>query len=888
MTIGSGLRVTSPVHVHVDEEMPVHVHVKKKAHSKHHTRTSSTPDSRSYNLRSSRAAKGARRSHSPGVSAALRAHSPAVRARSPGASLRSRSPGAGLRGPSPGGTLASRSPGASLRESRSPASPWIPAPGKTTKGSKMPWQGPTHRLELKPQQENIGMHMCDLSTEDEEVVQGQMMQYESKIGDLMSEVGSLKNEVELQRTRREVEEKDDLLETSQRVLEEQEKELYEYRHELDETELENMRLRKSLNCLNKESNAERTEIAIISDERERLMKKLIEVEMDGQQAAQQVEALRETVRTLRHDKSVSATTTQKVAYQKEQLLEKLADFDNTNHTLRRLLREYHQQEAANSRLGEQRDVLMGRLTESDRANEHLRNEILEKEQIIGDLTSQFSSRDEDSRNMRSVTHSLEKTRAHLQKQLKSKEADCNRLCVNIRTLESEIPQLKIENEHLQGLLASAREKADKDKEALKKATRAQKQRALRSEDVVEQLNAQLMERDNALADLEARNEEVRAMLVKTDKEKIQADAENSGLKIRLSELERTIERLEETGRQHSDNLTEQVAEKIDLLATTRLENDKLKSSVYTVEGRIKNTEEEASNLKQNLKQYETLVDEYRTKVNTHRHDADAALTKLEHQQKENEHIRREGDMELEKVKMRLHQRLQELEPLPELLKCSELKFQDAAEQLKMFEHKNVECTKLLSELTAKVEGQSGQMEQTRDKWHDSQDENKVLTSRVDSLERRLKDMEEESRDLATNLAKREETIHQINLRMEDRSRDNQSLTRQLENALDDAKKQSDIARDKGSTKERTYHGRIVDLESQLSHSRTELAKIRRDKEETERKSNSRLYDLKDRLEQSHSTNRSMQNYVQFLKNSYANVFGDTSVMASTPVRSPLL
>ena len=48
--------------------------------------------------------------------------------------------------------------------------------------------------------------------------------------------------------------------------------------------------------------------------------------------------------------------------------------------------------------------------------------------------------------------------------------------------------------------------------------------------------------------------------------------------------------------------------------------------------------------------------------------------------------------------------------------------------------------------------------------------------------------------------------------------------------------------------------------------------------QNERKFNSRLYDLKDRLEQCHSTNRSMQNYVQFLKNSYSNVFGESSAV----------
>ena len=74
------------------------------------------------------------------------------------------------------------------------------------------------------------------------------------------------------------------------------------------------------------------------------------------------------------------------------------------------------------------------------------------------------------------------------------------------------------------------------------------------------------------------------------------------------------------------------------------------------------------------------------------------------------------------------------------------------------------------------------------------------------------------------------------------------------------------------------------MEANLSTARAENARIKREKEEAERKFNSRLYDLKDRLEQSHATNRSMQNYVQFLKSSYANVFGDASLAASTSAR----
>ena len=63
------------------------------------------------------------------------------------------------------------------------------------------------------------------------------------------------------------------------------------------------------------------------------------------------------------------------------------------------------------------------------------------------------------------------------------------------------------------------------------------------------------------------------------------------------------------------------------------------------------------------------------------------------------------------------------------------------------------------------------------------------------------------------------------------------------------------------------------METQLSHSKTETCQAKREKEDAERRLSSKVSDLKDRLEQSYSTNRSMQNYVHFLKTSYANVFG---------------
>ena len=62
-------------------------------------------------------------------------------------------------------------------------------------------------------------------------------------------------------------------------------------------------------------------------------------------------------------------------------------------------------------------------------------------------------------------------------------------------------------------------------------SRVQKQRATKSEDAVEHLNVQLLEREAQLAEQRTETSALRAMLDKTTKEKSQIQAENSALKM---------------------------------------------------------------------------------------------------------------------------------------------------------------------------------------------------------------------------------------------------------------------------------------------------------------------------------------------------------------------
>ncbi len=80
-----------------------------------------------------------------------------------------------------------------------------------------------------------------------------------------------------------------------------------------------------------------------------------------------------------------------LAKQKELLMERLADFEATNRTLRKLLRDRHESEASGLRLAEQRDLLLKKLSETEDLQQRLRTDLLEKDRQLSDCRLQLDA-----------------------------------------------------------------------------------------------------------------------------------------------------------------------------------------------------------------------------------------------------------------------------------------------------------------------------------------------------------------------------------------------------------------------------------------------------------------------------------------------------------------
>uniref|UniRef100_A0A4X1TUV8 Outer dense fiber protein 2 n=1 Tax=Sus scrofa TaxID=9823 RepID=A0A4X1TUV8_PIG len=867
---------TPPLHVHVDENTPVHVHIKKLPKA---------------------SATSSQKSHKRGMK---------------------------------GDTVNVRR---SVRVKTKV--PWMP-PGKSSArhvGCK--WENPPHCLEITPPSSEklvSVMRLSDLSTEDEDSGHCKMNRYDKKIDSLMNAVGCLKSEVKMQKGERQM---------AKRFLEERKEELEEVAHELAETEHENTVLRHNIERIKEEKDFTVLQKKHLQQEKECLMSKLVEAEMDGAAAAKQVMALKDTIGKLKTEKQMTCTDINTLTRQKELLLQKLSTFEETNRTLRDLLREQHCKEDS-ERLMEQQGALLKRLAEADSEKARLLLLLQDKDKEVEELLQEIQCEKAQAKTASELSKSMESMRGHLQAQLRCKEAENSRLCMQIKNLERSGNQHKAEVEAIMEQLKELKQKGDRDKESLKKAIRAQKERAEKSEEYAEQLHVQLADKDLYVAEALSTLESWRSRYNQVVKDKGDLELEIIVLNDRVTDLVNQQQTLEEKMREDRDSLVERLHRQTAEYSAFKLENERLKASFAPMEDKLNQAHIEVQQLKASVKNYEGMIDNYKSQVMKTRLEADEVAAQLERCDKENKILKDEMNKEIEAARRQFQSQLADLQQLPDILKITEAKLAECQDQLQGYERKNIDLTAIISDLRSRsdcshrscrstgaagasrshprprllpppaaasaalhallpssavpppadtklqIEHQGDKLEMAREKHQASQKENKQLSLKVDELERKLEATSAQNIEFLQVIAKREEAIHQSQLRLEEKTRECGSLARQLESAIEDARRQVEQTKEHAISKERAAQNKILDLETQLSRTKTELSQLRRSRDDADRRYQSRLQDLKDRLEQSESTNRSMQNYVQFLKSSYANVFGDgpyTTFLTSSPIRS---
>ncbi|XP_011491367.1 outer dense fiber protein 2 isoform X2 [Oryzias latipes] len=617
-----------------------------------------------------------------------------------------------------------------------------------------------------------------------------------------------------------------------------------------------------------------------------LLRMLVEAEIDGVAVANQLSALKQTIDSIDKENRTPKSHMRTLRRHQRLLLEKMATFNRTNQSLRDLLRGWSKSERETLMCSEERDGLKKRVVDTEAENMRLVAKLTNTEKEASKLAEHLDLEKCHAKTTEDLSRVLESTRNHLEIQLSQAEKEKVRLIAQIQRMQQDFDQKQQEQQLLQEELQTLRQRREEQERQDKEVLQQLSQRAEQAEKSAGRLAEKLAEKDWCVRH------------AKEAASQVQLREDMSALQLQVQELHSQLLSAQTRSRAEKEELRDQLHLLGAENASTKLENHRLKSELNGSEQKVRELHSEARHLKSSIQKYEAQVEKYRKKVQScsfvkqevvlvrctavwslqvqqGRLESDHFSLKLEVAQKDARDMKVSLERAKDQVRQELLGRLRELEMLPDRLRRTEQQLQEATQEAEALERRNQERSSALSEVRSKVEQQGSQVETLQQKHLLLLEENQLFKDKILNLDRQLNDLKVENRETLQTLASKENCIHALQLQLEEKTHECSVLSRELQQTLSDSQRQVDHSTQRLLAKDRASQTKALELQSQLSRAKTELSQTQRSKDEMERGFQSQLQNMKERLEHAASTNRTLQSYVQFLKASYGNVFGDT-------------
>ncbi|CAM4593107.1 unnamed protein product [Lepidochelys olivacea] len=597
------------------------------------------------------------------------------------------------------------------------------------------------------------------------------------------------------------------------------------------------------------------------DEIATLQEKLLEAEMAISSIEMFVPSFKVTIAGMTNVCNLSTSDMLKISKQEDLLIKELETLKHIKGLLLHLLRTEHEEISS-----KQIDILMQKLTESETENDGLRKETLETEKHIVELSSQLQQEKANALKADHLSKSVEAVQTHLQCQIQKKEAENDQLKAKLQTLEKKITEWKLQTGKHKLQILAVKETNEQKKKALKKATRAQKQRAECFEASVEKLTSKIRKREVKLSEVLSASSVWKNHHEKAVEEKTRLEVQTETLKKQITNLLEDLKKIQDCGR----NSNEEIHGKLNSInsenANIRLENAKLKALLAALEDNTVSAEAELLNLQEKVKQQENLAEQYKTQVQKLQTEAEELKVRYEKVLNEKKIIEAK-DLEISEVRSQMQAHLKELERVRDLLKVAEERLQEYQENLLSYKRSYADKSKTIRKLQV-------QMDDNRFlRNHSLEEENCNLKKKYEYLKRQLEKMEVQNEELAHQLANQEESLQQSELQLKEKLAEYDALARQLEAALEEGRKKESEVVEKNSSKERALQTKILALETELRERREEQKRLVCKLNNSEKHQEVCLKELEHNLQKSENQNHRIHNYVQFLKNSYVTMFG---------------
>ncbi|KAI8430990.1 hypothetical protein MSG28_001083 [Choristoneura fumiferana] len=310
---------------------------------------------------------------------------------------------------------------------------------------------------------------------------------------------------------------------------------------------------------------------------------------------------------------------------------------------------------------------------------------------------------------------------------------------------------------------------------------------------------------------------------------------------------------------HEEKLKELEKKLNDICSTDMVaEESRTSEEVTSHKIQLRDMREELEELRMTLNEKTEQLQEYRMRYLQAQQQVEEAKRQHDVIEFDNKQVSDQIQLEIQKMKMQFQEKLQELAPLPDLLKGAQIQLQEAKQMQKLAEDSTQQLSSELHRVREKLVMAVNSLNQEKADRSKLMDENKVIKitsyekdKEIDTLTKELDEYKykEKSTELAQLLKDFEEL----------RSESNRSLSR---------------CKERSESMRRYMQTQITELERQLIQSRAQCSACQKERDEIRQRMQSQINNLQESFELAEIRLRGLQNQVFSLKKSYSCILAD--------------
>ncbi|KAM3956895.1 uncharacterized protein ACR2FA_009134 [Aphomia sociella] len=343
------------------------------------------------------------------------------------------------------------------------------------------------------------------------------------------------------------------------------------------------------------------------------------------------------------------------------------------------------------------------------------------------------------------------------------------------------------------------------------------------------------------------------------------------------ELMRKREELEKERCQHREvqNKLRELEMKFEGLAThtnmlmgTKEQALEQEVNVRTLKQCYREAREEIEELRILMREQNDQLQDYRVKYMQAQQLVEEQKRQMDMMDMDNTRISEQINLEIQRVKLKFQEKLQELAPIPDLLKATQMRLKDAQQAQAIAEHNAEQLARELNCAREKVHILLHNSQKPAEKPPERSADEKQMTllqQRISQLTEANMTLKSEIERLKSNVIRMEESVLANEKRLQEKMHECAQIGGELDRARDEAARALQRANERTDTIRKCMQTTIAELERQLAATRAQVKTSEKEREELQCRMQCQIQRLNGNFEQAQLRILGLQTQVQTLR-----------------------